>query len=98
MRKRTLDQAGLTDNSEQPLRQSPAIAGASELPSQSISPSQARSGWSQSDYGQANNGIGIDISAPTPDDIMLDPALQAADANAREVSYICRRIRHLLTV
>lgn len=101
VRKRTLDQAGLTDNSVQPSRESPAVAGASEqaqkFPSESISPSHARSGWSQLEYGQANNGIEIDLNPPTPDDIMLDPALQAADASAREVSYMHRRSRQLLT-
>ncbi|KAI5362464.1 hypothetical protein Slin15195_G061210 [Septoria linicola] len=90
VRKRTLDQSGLADKSaQQPPRDSPAIGGANDLiqyASDNLSPTQGRAEWPQSDYGapMSGNGIGIDLNPPTPDGTMLDPALQAADANARE--------------
>ncbi|PIA94108.1 hypothetical protein CB0940_07999 [Cercospora beticola] len=89
VRKRTLDQAGLANNNVQQPRESPAISGASvHFTPDTLSSGQTHTGWPQSDYGpaipQSGTGMGADLNPPAPDAIMLDPALQAADANARE--------------
>ncbi|KXT06846.1 hypothetical protein AC578_7187 [Pseudocercospora eumusae] len=97
VRKRALDQAGLTDNASQPTRESPALAGAQDhitFPSDDISPTAQRTEWPSQDYSTTANAHGlnvnIDVNPPTPS-IMLDPALQAADANARETSFLGNR-------
>lgn len=89
VRKRTLEQANLADNSAPPPRESPAIGAASEqaqFAPQNPSPTRARSGWSHSGYGQAEIGIGIDLNPSAPDEAMLDPALQPADSSVRAIT------------
>lgn len=92
VRKRTLDQAGLGDE-DTPSSARTTLSQPSAIPAregnQNPSLNQYRSeatpshsAWATDDYSSIQHGRGR--TSPTPG-IMLDPALQAADTNARDM-------------
>lgn len=89
MRKRTLEQAGLEDDSKPLQRQftNDSFAGGNEssiFNGESVSPSIGHGRTWSTDWTNHENGTVGDMNPPEPS-ILLDPALQAADANSRLV-------------
>lgn len=90
VRKRTFDQAGLGENStpasaKNTFSEPNAVPSREDHRSNSVSyrteATPSHSAWLADDYSTIQPG---EVNSPTPG-IMLDPALQAADTNAREL-------------
>lgn len=97
VRKRTVDQAGLDEKDHQ-INQLPQTDSAIDeaendhiqFQADSLPPSNPRPSW-PAEYGTSTQANGNTLQELNPPSIMLDPALQAADASARYVwSLPCR--------